>query len=90
MDEETIIGISASFFTSITLLPQLIKILKEKDGNGTSYLMLLVLMAGLALWILYGVMRRDAIIIIANSVSLAFNLTTLVFTYVYRKGVPGK
>jgi len=85
LDLNTIIGIAASTFTSLTLLPQLIKIIREKDAEGTSYLMLLVLFIGLSLWIVYGCMKSDPIIIVANAVSLAINITTGVFTFIHRR-----
>ena len=41
--------------------------------------MLLVLTAGIALWIVYGVMIADFVIMLANSVSLLFLLGLLYF-----------
>ena len=83
-----IIGIAASVFTSSTLLPQLIKIVKEKNADGTSYGMLFVLFIGLSLWIWYGISKDDLIIIIANAFSLFINLIVAVLTIKYRKS-PG-
>jgi MtN3 and saliva related transmembrane protein len=80
-----LIGIAASVFTSATLLPQLVKIVKEKNADGTSYGMLGVLFVGLSLWIIYGVRKEDLIIIIANAFSLLLNLVVLILTFRYRK-----
>jgi MtN3 and saliva related transmembrane protein len=85
----TAIGIAASTFTSLTLLPQLIKIVRERDAEGTSYLMLVVLFIGLSLWIVYGVLKDDLIIIVANSVSLLINILTGVFTFIHRRAPRG-
>ncbi len=85
MDTVSIIGIAASAFTSLTLLPQLIKIIKEKDGEGTSLVMLGVLFTGLSLWIVYGALKDDLIIIIANAVSLLINILTGIFTVIHRR-----
>jgi MtN3 and saliva related transmembrane protein len=82
----TVTGIVASTFTSLTLLPQLLKIIRERDAEGTSWLMLLVLFAGLSLWIVYGVMKNDPIIIVANSISLFINILTGIFTFIHRSG----
>jgi MtN3 and saliva related transmembrane protein len=91
LEPVTITGIAASTFTSLTLLPQLVKIIREHDGEGTSWLMLLVLFVGLALWIVYGMMKDDAIIIIANSASLFINILTGLFTFIHRRrGYAGK
>lgn len=84
METAEITGIAASVFTSSTLIPQLIKILKEKKADGTSILMLLVLFTGLSLWVAYGVMKNDLIIIVANSFSLLVNTVTLFARVRYR------
>jgi MtN3 and saliva related transmembrane protein len=84
MDTETLIGILASIFTSIALLPQLIKIVKEKKSDGISYLMLSSLMLGLSLWIWYGIMKSDVIIIISNAFALCINITVVVLSVKYR------
>jgi MtN3 and saliva related transmembrane protein len=68
------IGLVAGIFTASSLLPQLIKTLKEKKAEDVSFLMLLVLLTGVALWIVYGIMRNDFPIIITNSFSLLLNI----------------
>jgi MtN3 and saliva related transmembrane protein len=41
--------------------------------------MFLILAGGIALWVVYGVMKSDGVIILANSVSLAFLCAILFF-----------
>jgi MtN3 and saliva related transmembrane protein len=41
--------------------------------------MFLILTTGIALWVLYGALQADAVIILANSVSLGFLCTILFF-----------
>lgn len=74
MDFETLIGIGASVFTATSLIPQLIKIVKEKKAEDISLMMLAVLFTGLALWIWYGFLKNDLIIIISNSFALLVNM----------------
>ncbi|MBA3665736.1 MAG: SemiSWEET transporter [Bacteroidetes bacterium] len=81
----TIIGILASIFTAVALLPQLIKIIREKKSEGISYLMLASLFLGLSLWIWYGCMKEDWIIIISNAFSLCVNISIVVLSFVYRE-----
>jgi MtN3 and saliva related transmembrane protein len=76
----TWIGISASTFTSLALIPQLIKLIGEKKAGNVSVGMLASLFTGLALWIYYGILKQDAIIIISNSVALVINLATGILT----------
>lgn len=80
-----IIGIVAGVFTATSLLPQLIKILKEKKAEDVSIAMLIVLMTGVALWIYYGVLREDAPIIVTNCFSLMLNVITLFYRLKYKK-----
>lgn len=80
-----IIGVVASVFTSIALLPQLIKIFREKKSNGISYLMLSSLLIGLSMWIVYGVQKDDLIIIIANVFALTVNVLVLIMSIRYRR-----
>jgi MtN3 and saliva related transmembrane protein len=53
----SIVGIIAGILTATSLLPQLIKIIKEKQVEDLSAGMFITLMAGLGLWIAYGVLE---------------------------------
>jgi len=80
-----VIGIIASILAAVSMLPQLIKLIKEKDAENVSVLMLSVLLAGLAFWAYYGILVKDPIIIISNSFSVCLNLAVLFFTLRYKK-----
>jgi len=79
------IGIIAGSFTAASLLPQLIKIIKEKKADDISVVMLLILFAGLASWIYYGFLKKDYPIIITNSFSLLVNSLIIIFRIKYKK-----
>ncbi len=85
MDQVLIIGIAASVLTAISLMPQLIKIWRDKKADDVSLGMLAVLLSGLSLWVWYGIKIRDYIIIIANSFSIIVNVTLIVLTLIYKK-----
>jgi MtN3 and saliva related transmembrane protein len=76
MDLKQWIGIIAGLLTSISMLPQLIKIIKEKKAKEVSLLMLSVLTCGNILWAIYGFMRSDWPIIITNFISITINSIT--------------
>lgn len=78
------VGIVAGILTACSLLPPLIKLLKEKNPDHVPVGMLIVLVGGLSLWILYGIMRADWPIILTNCFSLAQNLTMIVLRQVYK------
>ncbi|MBO9657698.1 MAG: SemiSWEET transporter [Chitinophagaceae bacterium] len=85
MESEQIIGIIAGTCTGVSLLPQLIKIKKEKKANGMSTGMLIVLLAGLTGWIIYGIMRTDYPVIITNSFSLVMNIWIICLSVKYKR-----
>jgi MtN3 and saliva related transmembrane protein len=79
------VGIAASACTATSLLPQLIKIAREKKADDLSMPMLGILFAGVALWIVYGILKTDLIIIIANAVSLVLNVVIVILSLKYKK-----
>jgi MtN3 and saliva related transmembrane protein len=79
------VGIVAGIFTSISLLPQLIKLIKNKKAEDISLFYLFILMCGLALWIWYGFIRQDTPIIVTNAFSLLINLLVIIFGIRYKK-----
>ena len=80
MDSITFIGIGASILTSSSLIPQFIKLLRERDASQVSTLMLVVLLAGHGLWIWYGLLKNDWIIIASNAFAILIDLATVVLT----------
>jgi MtN3 and saliva related transmembrane protein len=68
----TVIGLVAAFCTTVSYIPQIRKIWATGETHDISLRMFLILAAGIALWVVYGVLKADVVIILANSVSLAF------------------
>lgn len=85
MNSTTLIGILASILTAISMFPQLIKLLKEKKADDISVTMLITLIIGLSLWIYYGIVKKDWIITISNSVSASVNLLVLILSIVFKR-----
>ena len=79
MTIETLIGGAAAFCSTVANLPQLMKVWKTGETGDLSLKMLLLLASGLALWVVYGVIRSDVVIVIANAVSLAMIACILYF-----------
>lgn len=79
---EILIGIAAGALTSLSMLPQLIKVIKEKDVQALSPVMILVLLAGVSLWIVYGIMKSEWPIILSNAFSVLVNATLLTYYFI--------
>ena len=65
------IGMAAGFLTSLSSLPQLIKIFRTEDVSGISLGAYLILFVALVLWIIYGCSTRNNTIILWNLVTLS-------------------
>lgn len=85
MNWTEVVGISAGILTASSLIPQIVKTIKEKKAKDISIIMLLVLMTGVALWVVYGIMREDFPIIVTNSFSLLMNFVTLFLRFKYNR-----
>ncbi len=75
----TLIGLAAALFTTASYIPQLKKVWQSGETHDISLKMFVILAAGIALWIVYGALQGDWVIILANSVSLAFLSAILFF-----------
>jgi len=81
---ETIIGTIAGILTSVSMLPQLIKVLKEKDVENLSGGMIGVLLTGVSLWVVFGFMKNELPIILSNGFSVIVNSILLIYYFKYR------
>ena len=83
MDKVTVIGIIGSICTAAGTLPQVVKIIKEKKVE-ISLGMLAIVLVGAALWIYYGALKKDWIIIISNGVSSLLNMIIVALYFKYK------
>ncbi len=81
---ETIIGTIAGILTSVSMIPQLIKVLKEKEVENLSWGMIAVLLTGVSLWVVYGIMKDELPIILSNGFSVLVNTTLLIYYFRYK------
>ncbi|HLO88070.1 MAG TPA: SemiSWEET transporter [Nostocaceae cyanobacterium] len=79
-----ILGLFAATLTTIAFLPQMLKIWRSQSANDVSFTMLITFITGLVLWLIYGMVLGALPIIIANSVTLCFNLIILWLKIKYR------
>jgi len=70
----TLVGLLAAVLTTLANVPQVLKAWRTRETQDLSLVMVLTLASGLALWVVYGVMKGDAVLIGANGVALAIAL----------------
>ena len=78
-----VIGMFATFFTMWSTVPQIKKSLRTKKTDDVSKWLIISLIAGLSLWVAYGVMKGDMIIICANSIGVSLNVFLLILKLKY-------
>jgi MtN3 and saliva related transmembrane protein len=74
-----ILGMLAAALTSLSYLPQLQKAMPRNSTSDLSLKMLVALSAGLCLWVAYGVLKDDWVIMLANSIGATLSLAVLGF-----------
>lgn len=84
MDALTALGFAAALLTTGAFVPQLAKVWRTKSAEDLSYGMFGTFSAGIGLWLVYGVLRQDAPIVLANAVTLALSLAILLLKIRYR------
>jgi MtN3 and saliva related transmembrane protein len=78
-----VIGMFATFFTLWSTVPQIRKSLRTKKTDDVSKWLIISLIAGLSLWVLYGVVKGDMIIVGANSIGVSLNAILLILKLKY-------
>lgn len=84
MDFITLIGLIAAFGTTFSFLPQAIKIIKTKNTEGISLSMYLMFSTGVFLWLIYGYMKSDTPVMLANGITLILAVIILFLKIKYR------
>lgn len=84
MDCVNIVGLVAGVMTTMSFLPQAIKIHRTRQTHDLSLPMYIVLFVGVSLWLWYGVMVHSYPIIIANAVTMAVDLYIMVMKMKYK------
>ena len=83
MDDWMLLGLVAGLLTTIGFVPQLIRGYRTKRMGDVSLAMPIVLSIGMFLWLLYGLMKNDAPIIIWNAIALMLNLAIVLLKIRY-------
>jgi MtN3 and saliva related transmembrane protein len=80
-----IIGTVAGILVLSSFIPQIIKAYKTKKMLDVSAHLMILIASGMFLWVIYGFIRLDPVIIGANVTGFALNITLLVMKIKYDK-----
>ena len=69
--EIKLLGFAAATCTTLAFAPQFLKVWKTRSTEDISLGMFLVLVLGVALWLLYGLLSGDVPLVASNAITLA-------------------
>ncbi len=84
MDLIIALGLIGALLTTISLLPQLIKVFKTRSTKDISAGMFALFVTDFFVWLIYGILIKDIPLIIANSFALVEATIILIFKIIYK------
>lgn len=70
-------GYAAAVLTTLSFVPQAIKLIRSRDTRGISLGMYAIFNVGVVCWLIYGLVLMSWPMIIANTITLALSATIL-------------
>ena len=80
---EDVLGYVAGLITAITFLPQVLKTWKTKSAKDVSLAMFLIALTNQILWLAFGILRDDPVIIITNALMLLMTSLMIILKLKY-------
>lgn len=81
MEWISLIGYVAACLTTLSFLPQAIKVISTRNTQGISLLMYGMFVLGVLMWLIYGVLIDNLAVSLANLLTLLFALPILIIKY---------
>lgn len=72
-----VVGYIAAFFTTFSFAPQALLTLRTRDTSALSLGMYSMFVTGVAIWLVYGALKTDWIIVMANGLTLMLAMPIL-------------
>ncbi|MDO9048388.1 MAG: SemiSWEET transporter [Methylobacter sp.] len=85
MSELDILGLIATGFSTSSFMPQIWRTWKTRDVSGISLSTYVILTIALALWLLYGILKGDVPLIVANTIMIVFSSVIAAMKIVFEK-----
>jgi len=72
-----ILGFTSAFLTTFSFLPQAIQVIKTRETASLSLAMYSIFTLGVGFWLVYGIMKGDSAVIVANIITFILSATIL-------------
>lgn len=66
----TVLGLFAGALTTLSFLPQVVRTMRTRSARDLSWTWIVMMTAGITAWCVYGTLRTDVPVIIANGITL--------------------
>ena len=83
------VGFVAGTFTTLSFLPQVVSVLRSGDYSSVNIHTFLIHGTGVGLWLAYGFLKADPVVVLFNAVTLILCLV-VVCSYSYQKVFPAE
>ena len=84
MTTADLLGYAAGALTAFTFLPQVLKTRREKSAKDVSLYMFIIAFVNEIMWLGYGVLINNWVIILTNAIMLVMSGTMIILKYQYR------
>lgn len=84
METNDLIGMVAGTLTTVSFVPQALKIWKSRSATDISLGMFLLFSLGVLLWLIYGIKIAAMPVIVANAITLALSLSIILMKIVFK------
>lgn len=84
METNDLIGMAAGTLTTVSFVPQVLKIWRSRSAKDISLGMFLLFSLGVLLWLIYGFKIAAMPIILANAITLALSLSIIWMKIVFK------
>lgn len=78
------LGYGACAVTALTFLPQVLKTWKERSAKNVSLMMFVIAFINEVMWIAYGALRNDMVIVITNVIMITMCSIMLLLKLKYK------
>lgn len=85
MNSISMIGFAAAICTTAAFIPQVWQVWVSRSAKDISFAMYLIFITGVALWLVYGLIIKDAPLIIANLITLVLAGAVLVMKLYFER-----
>ena len=80
----TLFGLVAATLTTASFIPQAVKTIKTRHTKDISLGMYIILTTGVLLWFIYGIVKKDIPLMLANGITSLLALIILILKIKYK------